>query len=165
MEQEQIVQLASLALALLAGAGSTTLINWLKTTFRLHGNSALIATAAVATVIAVLSLIVEGQLTPAGVSWDNLPAVFTAVFVASQARFRMLQDRAVAGAVAVVGVQAAAAQQTADEAMVKADKVVEVAASVIQPLDAVTAADREWADKVIAEMDEYRPRGVGVERP
>lgn len=90
---EVVTQLAQIILALVAGIGAVPLVNWLKTKLKASGTGALAVTAAVATIMAVAALIVEGQLTPGDVSWENAAAVFTLVFAASQARFRMLKDQ------------------------------------------------------------------------
>ena len=120
MDWEQIVSAAAFLLQLLAGGGSTYLIDWLKTTLKLQGNWALVATAVVATVIAVLSLIVEGQLTAETANWESFPTVFGVVFIASQARFRMLRDREMGKQVAQVRYEAAVAQQLAGDAIAEA---------------------------------------------
>ena len=103
MEWEQIVQIAGFLLALLLGAVSNGLIDWLKAQLGVSGHGALALTAAVAVAIAVLDLVVLGQLTPAGVNWGNATEVFIAVFVASQVRFRMLRDQELARLLAIRG--------------------------------------------------------------
>jgi hypothetical protein len=123
MEQEQIAQLAGFVLLLVGGAGgagAVDLIDWLKEKLKLSGNGALLVTAAVATVIAILTLMIDGQLTPGGVNWETLPYVAGLVFVAAQARFRMLRDKAAGQEVARVRLIAAVAQEMAGEAMAEA---------------------------------------------
>jgi hypothetical protein len=125
MTNEQLVEIAGYLLALLAGGGSVGLIDWLKVTLGLSGHKALIAAAVVATVIAILDLIAQSQLLPGGVNWESLPEVFTAVFIAAQARFHMLRNKAVGEALAQsiheVNDQAVIARQLANEAMAQVD--------------------------------------------
>lgn len=124
MTDDQIVQFAGFLLALVGGGGSVLLVDWLKNKFSLKGHGALIAAAVVATVIAILDLIVQGQLSTGVVNWANLPEIFTLVFVASQARFHMLRNKAVGQimgqAIYNASYEAATATQLAEEAMAKA---------------------------------------------
>ncbi|MCI0726414.1 MAG: hypothetical protein L0332_06785 [Chloroflexi bacterium] len=92
-ESEIIRQFAILIVALGGGGAAVNAIDWLKATFNLSGYAALATTAAVATVLAVAALIVEGQLSPDGVNWQNFGQVVAIVLWAAKARFDMLRAK------------------------------------------------------------------------
>jgi hypothetical protein len=121
---DSIVQIAAVIVQLLAGAGSTTLIDWLKVQLNLTGYWALALTAAVATVIAVATLVVEGVLTAGNVNWDNLVQVFILVIGAAHLHFQMLRSKETGKQVADARYQAAVAQQLAGEAAMAVNDVV-----------------------------------------
>lgn len=93
MNQEIVVQVAQIVATLIVGFGAVNIINYVKNLLGWDGHRALFITAAVATLGAMAALILDGQLTPDGVTWANFGEVFTLVFVAASVRFRMLRDK------------------------------------------------------------------------
>lgn len=88
-----LVQLAALAASALGGGGAVWVVDQLKTWLKWSGHKALVLTAVVATAWALVVMFAEGQLSPDGVNWETLPALFGAVFIIAKARFDMLQQK------------------------------------------------------------------------
>lgn len=89
----QIVRLAALLLSLIAGVGAVPLIGTIKDWLNAEGRWAQVITAGVATVIAVLTLIVQGTIAPETVTLESASQLLVAVLLASQAEYRRIKDK------------------------------------------------------------------------
>lgn len=86
-----LVQVAAIIISLIGGVSTVPVINWVKGQLNLDGRWAQVLTAAVATIIAILTMVVQGALAPGTVTAENLSVVFTAVLVASQAEYARIR--------------------------------------------------------------------------
>lgn len=73
-------QVAEAIAILIAGVIQVPLMQWLKKSLNVDDTSALALTIAVSAVIALVALLVSGEITGAQFTWENLPGVTTAVF-------------------------------------------------------------------------------------
>lgn len=90
---EQGIRLAALLLSLIGGIGAVPIIGYIKGALNADGRWAQVITAGVATVIAVLTLIVQGTIAPETVTLESAAQLLVAVLVASQAEYRRLKDK------------------------------------------------------------------------
>jgi len=86
-----IQQVAMILAALLAGGFVVPVVNQLKGTLNLSGYAAFALSAVVAIVFGIAVSVAEGAITGDSFSWNNLFDLFTAVFVAAQAIYQMLE--------------------------------------------------------------------------
>lgn len=87
-----IVQAASMLLALISGVGAVPIINWLKDTTGLGGRWAYLPVAVVATVLALLNMVVAGEIDPSMIRPETAVQLVQAVLLASQVEYRRLKD-------------------------------------------------------------------------
>ena len=89
-----IVQVAGIFLALIGGVLAVPLVNLIKNAARIDGRLAQLVTAVVAALIAVLTMIVSGAISPEPLTVEYIGSLFTAVLVASQAEYQRLMRQA-----------------------------------------------------------------------
>ena len=88
-----IQQVAMILAALLAGGFVVPVVNQLKGWLKFSGWSAFALSAVVATVFGIAVAVAEGAITGDSFAWTNLFELFTAVFVAAQAVYQMLEGK------------------------------------------------------------------------
>jgi drug/metabolite transporter (DMT)-like permease len=91
LDWSTIVQFAGVLLALLSGVLSVPVINLLKKVGDVDGRLAQLVTVVVAVLMALLSLIVTGAVSPEPLTADYLITLFGAVLLASQAEYWRLK--------------------------------------------------------------------------
>jgi CBS domain containing-hemolysin-like protein len=91
---ELVVRIAALILSLIGGVGVVPVISWLKDSLNLDGRWAQVLTAGVATLVATLTLVVQGQIAPESVTLESASQLLLAVLIASQAEYRRIKDAA-----------------------------------------------------------------------
>lgn len=94
MDWNTIIQIASVLLALIGGVLAVPLVNLIKNAAGIDGRLAQLLTAVVAAIIAVLTLIVSGAISPEPLTVEYIGTLFTAVLVASQAEYQRLMRQA-----------------------------------------------------------------------
>jgi hypothetical protein len=88
----EVAKAAAVVLSIIGGVASYHIINKIKDTLGLTSSRHIqVLTAIVATVIALLSLIVAGTLTPAPINLGYIVQTFTLVLVASQAEYQRIK--------------------------------------------------------------------------
>jgi hypothetical protein len=87
---ELIQQWAWVAVSLVGAVGLVPMVNWLKDKLGIQGGKAQLLAGAVATIVAILTLIVNGQLTPDNVSPEQFTAALILVWTASQEIYKRL---------------------------------------------------------------------------
>lgn len=86
-----------LAVVMIEGLGAVNFINWLKgAIYRLfgidiRGHKALILTLVVSIILAVGTLVIEGQITGASFEWQNIDKLAAIILIAAKARYDMLK--------------------------------------------------------------------------
>ena len=88
-----IQQVAMILAALLAGGFVVPVVNQIKGWLGWSGYAAFGLSAVVATVFGVAVAVAEGAITGSSFSWSNLFELFTAVFVAAQTVYQMLESK------------------------------------------------------------------------
>lgn len=88
-----IQQVAMILAALLAGGFVVPVVNQLKGMLNWSGYAAFALSAVVAIVFGIAVAVAEGTITGDSFSWGNLFELFTAVFVAAQAVYQMLEAK------------------------------------------------------------------------
>lgn len=88
-----IQQVAMILAALLAGGFVVPVVNQVKSWLGWKGYAAFVLSAVVATVFGIAVAVAEGAITGDSFAWTNLFELFTAVFVAAQAVYQMLEGK------------------------------------------------------------------------
>ena len=86
-------ELMLLIISLIGGILGMPLISWLKGKLGLDETSALAIAVAVSGVIAVVVLLVTGQLAALDFTWENLPAVMGLVWSTSTVVYNMIRGK------------------------------------------------------------------------
>jgi hypothetical protein len=87
-----IMQAAIILTTITAGGGAVWIINRIKGWLNIDGSWALVLTAAVSLLMATAALVVDGTISPDGLTPENLGTLFIIVFVSSQAIYRSLKS-------------------------------------------------------------------------
>ena len=90
---EGVDQLATTLLSLLSGGLAVHIVDRIKRDYGLEGNNAFLLSAAVALVMAVLSVVADGALSADGVSAENAATYLTAVIVAMERYYQFVRSR------------------------------------------------------------------------
>ena len=88
-----IVKMAALAVALIGGAKTVPLVNKLKELLDWSGRKVQFLVIAVSVVLALLTQIATGVLSPEPISPDLILTIFIALVTASQAEYRRIKDQ------------------------------------------------------------------------
>ena len=80
-----VKEIAAIIAVLAGGAATVPLTNWLKANLGLSGRGAFIMAAAVALVVTLAGMVVDGFIAPELLSPDNLAEIVIKVFLGSQA--------------------------------------------------------------------------------
>lgn len=88
----ELVKMAAVFLSLVGGTASVPLINKLKEWLNVDGRWAQIVTLLVSIVVAALSLIVSGVLTPEPLTSQYVITTLTLVMLASQAEYNRIKS-------------------------------------------------------------------------
>lgn len=91
MDWNLVTQVAGIFLALIGGVLAVPLVNLIKNAAGIDGRLAQLVTAVVAALIAVLTMIVTGAISPEPLTVEYIGSLFTAVLVASQAEYQRLK--------------------------------------------------------------------------
>lgn len=91
MDWNLVTQVAGIFLALIGGVLAVPLVNLIKNAAGIDGRLAQLVTAVVAALIAVLTMIVTGAISPEPLTVEYIGSMFTAVLVASQAEYQRLK--------------------------------------------------------------------------
>lgn len=89
---ELAVQLAAILVGLIGGVATVPFVNWLKGVLKINGRYVQILVAVVSVIVAILTLVAQGQLAPETITQENLSAVFLAVLVAGQAEYNRIKQ-------------------------------------------------------------------------
>lgn len=87
-----ISQVAVLIIGLIGGAATVPLVRWLKNTLNTSGGQTLALVAVVSGLLAAGTAVVEGLVTPEGITPETFGYVFLLVFGMAQARYRQIKD-------------------------------------------------------------------------
>ena len=85
-----LIQVAGIILSLIGGVGTVPLVNWLKGALNISGRWVQILTAAVAVLVATLTMLVSGAISPQPLTSDYVIGLFAAVLTASQAEYNRI---------------------------------------------------------------------------
>lgn len=91
MDWNLVTQVAGIFLALIGGVLAVPLVNLIKNAAGIDGRLAQLVTAVAAALIAVLTMIVTGAISPEPLTVEYIGSLFTAVLVASQAEYQRLK--------------------------------------------------------------------------
>lgn len=91
MDWNLVTQVAGIFLALIGGVLAVPLVNLIKNAAGIDGRLAQLVTAVAAALIAVLTMIVTGAISPEPLTVEYIGSMFTAVLVASQAEYQRLK--------------------------------------------------------------------------
>lgn len=86
-----IVQIATIVLGLVGGVYSVRLVNYLKVAFGLKGMQVQVLTWTVSVVLAVLTLVVSGQVSPTALTPEYVVALAGLVLAASQQQYNRIK--------------------------------------------------------------------------
>jgi hypothetical protein len=86
-------ELILMVISLIGGILGMPLISWLKGKLGLDETSALAIAVAVSGVIAIVVLLVTGQLTTLDFTWENLPGVLALVWSTATLVYNMLRGK------------------------------------------------------------------------
>lgn len=87
-----ITQVAVLIIGLIGGVATVPIIKWLKNTLNTDGGQTLLLVAGVSFLLAAATAVIEGIVTPGGITPETFGYVFLLVFGMAQARYRQLKD-------------------------------------------------------------------------
>lgn len=99
MSWAEIIPALRLLFVLVTGLGAVNVINFIKKLSlnwfgkKIAGSTALVLTMAISVILALGTMVVEGQLTAESINWQNIDQLVAAVLIASKLRYDMLKRK------------------------------------------------------------------------
>jgi|SRR3972149_6861567 len=84
-------QVFTTLISLLTGLLGMPIVQWLKTAWKLDNNKALALSSAVAAILGIVSLFVQGQIQLSDFTFENFAGAFGLIYTASNIFFRLLK--------------------------------------------------------------------------